>query len=278
MPNPVLKPLVLTDEERSTLERWARRPKSAQALALRCRIVLAAAGGASNTTVAGRLGLDVGTVRKWRSRFLARRLEGLTDEPRPGAPRTITDAMVERVITKTLEEKPKAATIEILDAAGQLDKEHIGQVVVPRSEIQRHHVGTPVRQALRIEVRRKPQLLHLFKDHAARGRTDAPATMDGPRHRRLGDAYCLCELGDGHGSVTLRNRLRSPVMGIITRSAGAVKRFVAIRLQSLGRRPPEGSRPKALEGADHRAGKWLCSRPWSAVGRRWSGILTPGEV
>jgi len=110
VPNPVLKPLVLTDEERSTLERWARRPKSAQALALRCRIVLAAAGGASNTTVAGRLGLDVGTVRKWRSRFLARRLEGLTDEPRPGAPRTISDDDLEAMIVRTLESTPRDAT------------------------------------------------------------------------------------------------------------------------------------------------------------------------
>jgi transposase len=102
--------LVLTDDERETLERWARRPKSAQALALRCRIVLACATGATNQEVAARLAVHPVTVGKWRARFVARRLDGLHDEPRPGAPRTITDADVERVIVKTLEETPVDAT------------------------------------------------------------------------------------------------------------------------------------------------------------------------
>ncbi|MDK1097728.1 MAG: helix-turn-helix domain-containing protein, partial [Actinomycetota bacterium] len=103
-------PLVLTDEERETLERWARRPKSAQSLALRCRIVLACATGATNNDVARRVGVHPATVGKWRSRFVARRLDGLSDDPRPGAPRTITDADVERVIVTTLEETPSDAT------------------------------------------------------------------------------------------------------------------------------------------------------------------------
>ncbi len=103
-------PLVLTDEERETLERWSRRPKSAQALVLRCRIVLASAEGAPNYLVAERLGVNQATVRKWRTRFVARRLEGLCDDPRPGAPRTISDEDVERVILKTLEETPADAT------------------------------------------------------------------------------------------------------------------------------------------------------------------------
>jgi transposase len=106
-PTPVL---VLTDDERETLERWARRPKTAQALALRCRIVLACATGATNQDVAARLGVHQTTVGKWRARFVAHRLDGLHDEPRPGAPRTITDADVERVIVKTLEETPRHAT------------------------------------------------------------------------------------------------------------------------------------------------------------------------
>ncbi len=101
---------MLTDDERETLERWARRPNSAQALALRCRIVLACAEGVPNYQVAERLGVNQATVRKWRTRFVARRLEGLADEPRPGAPRTITDDDVERVIVKTLEESPVDAT------------------------------------------------------------------------------------------------------------------------------------------------------------------------
>jgi len=98
-------PLTLTDDERAVLERWARRPKSAQALALRSKIVLECAAGRPNTEVASMLGVSRETVRKWRSRFVASRLEGLSDEPRPGAPRKVTDEQVELVITKTLEER-----------------------------------------------------------------------------------------------------------------------------------------------------------------------------
>ncbi|MGH9044290.1 MAG: IS630 family transposase [Acidimicrobiales bacterium] len=94
----------------STLERWARRPTSAQALALRCRVVLACAEGGHVKDVADRLGLNPHTVGKWRRRFLIDRLEGLHDEPRPGAARTIGDDAVEAVIVKTLEETPKDAT------------------------------------------------------------------------------------------------------------------------------------------------------------------------
>ncbi len=106
----VLEPVVLSDDERETLERWARRPKSAQALALRCRVVLACAEGGHVIEVAERLGLDPHTVGKWRRRFLADRLDGLHDEPRPGTPRTISDDDVEAVIVKTLEETPVDAT------------------------------------------------------------------------------------------------------------------------------------------------------------------------
>ena len=102
--------LQLSDEEREILLRWARRPTSAQALAQRCRIVLAGAEGLTNQQVAAAEGVHQVTVGKWRARFAARRLDGLHDEPRPGAPRTITDADVERVITKTLEEAPRGAT------------------------------------------------------------------------------------------------------------------------------------------------------------------------
>jgi len=103
-------PLILTDDERQKLETWARRPKSTQRLATRARIVLACAEGLDHAAVAQRLRLNRSTVGKWRQRFLIDRLEGLADEPRPGAPRTITDAKVEEVITRTLETKPKAAT------------------------------------------------------------------------------------------------------------------------------------------------------------------------
>jgi len=101
-------PLVLTEDERQTLERWARRRTSAQALALalRARIVLACAKGATNKAVAEQLGIWPQTVARWRGRFVADRLEGLWDEPRPGRPRTIGDEQVERVIVTTLEQAP----------------------------------------------------------------------------------------------------------------------------------------------------------------------------
>jgi transposase len=102
--------LVLSDEERELLERWARRPKSAQDLALRCRIVLLCAEGLENTAVARELGLNRGTVGKRRSRFVDQRIAGLHDEPRPGAPRRIGDDAIEAVIVKTLEATPTGAT------------------------------------------------------------------------------------------------------------------------------------------------------------------------
>src|SRR6266508_2645233 len=102
--------LALTDEERETLQRWARRRTSAQALALRCRIVLGCGEGKSNQQVAAEEGVNRLTVGKWRARFLAQRLDGLHDEPRPGAPRTIGDDEVEKVIVKTLEQSPRDAT------------------------------------------------------------------------------------------------------------------------------------------------------------------------
>src|SRR5438034_7046369 len=102
--------IVLGDGEREVLERWARRPKSAQALAFRCRIVLAASAGESSQEIAALLGCSSSTVGKWRGRFARRGLDGLHDEPRPGKPRSIGDEDVERVIVKTLEEQPANAT------------------------------------------------------------------------------------------------------------------------------------------------------------------------
>jgi transposase len=106
-PKPMLK---LTEEEDETLKRWARRPTTAQALAQRARIVLACATGKSNTDVAREMYLTKQCIGKWRSRFVSKRLDGLLDEPRPGAPRTISDAKVERTVTLTLESTPTAAT------------------------------------------------------------------------------------------------------------------------------------------------------------------------
>jgi transposase len=89
MPDPAAVAIVLSDAERAQLETWSRRRKSAQALALRSRIVLAAAKGLGNTQIAARLGLRRGTAGTWRRRFAEHRLDGLLDEPRPGRTRTV---------------------------------------------------------------------------------------------------------------------------------------------------------------------------------------------
>jgi len=102
--------LGLTGEERETLERWARRPTTAQALAQRARIVRRCATGQPNQVVARDVGVTRLTVGRWRHRFVTKRLDGLLDEPRPGAPRTITDGDVERVVRLTLETAPRDAT------------------------------------------------------------------------------------------------------------------------------------------------------------------------
>jgi len=110
MPSPVAVAIELSVAEREQLDAWTRRRSSAQAVALRSRIVLAAAEGLKNTEIAERVGVTRPVVTKWRNRFAEDRLEGLLDEPRPGRPRTVTDAQVEEVIVKTLETTPKDAT------------------------------------------------------------------------------------------------------------------------------------------------------------------------
>ncbi|MGH2660096.1 MAG: IS630 family transposase [Actinomycetota bacterium] len=105
-----LAPLTLAPPERERLTEWSKRPTTAQGLALRSRIILAAATGAANTEIASELGVTTQTAGKWRRRFLDQRVAGLLDEPRPGAPRRVTDADVERVIRTTLEQRPRDAT------------------------------------------------------------------------------------------------------------------------------------------------------------------------
>ena len=102
MPASTAVEIKLSQDERAQLEAWARRRTSAQALAERSRIVLAAAEGLKNAEIARALDIHRDSVRKWRGRFAEQRLDGLVDEPRPGRPRTITDEKVEEVIAKTL--------------------------------------------------------------------------------------------------------------------------------------------------------------------------------
>jgi len=110
MPSPRAAEIVLTDDERAELEGWTRRRTSAAGLALRARIVLAAADGGTNVEVAERLELDRSTIRKWRNRFVEFRCDGLLDEPRPGRPRVVGDEQIKELITATLETTPADAT------------------------------------------------------------------------------------------------------------------------------------------------------------------------
>jgi transposase len=102
--------IVLRDNERSELDTLSRRRKTAQAMAMRARIVLACAEGLQSKQVAAALGVDQATVGRWRRRFAERRLDGLYDEPRSGTARTIGDARIEAVIVTTLESVPENAT------------------------------------------------------------------------------------------------------------------------------------------------------------------------
>jgi transcriptional regulator with XRE-family HTH domain len=136
--------LTLTGEERDTLTRWSRRANSAQALALRCRIVLACADGLSNVEVARQLGVTRPTVGKWRSRFVNDRLAGLVDEPRPGRPPSIRVDQIEDVVVATLEQTPTNATHWSRASMAQrsgLSKSTIGRIW-RRFDLEPHRIDT----------------------------------------------------------------------------------------------------------------------------------------
>jgi transposase len=102
--------LMLSDEEQAQLRSWTKRPKTAQALAMRSRVVILAAEGQNNKQIAAHLRVTLQTVGKWRQRYLDQGLDGLVDEPRPGTSRKLSDGDVERVLARTLESQPEAAT------------------------------------------------------------------------------------------------------------------------------------------------------------------------
>ena len=122
------------------LERWSKRPKTPMSVAQRARIVLLAADGLSNNAVADKVGVNQATVVKWRKRYLAAGVDGLIDEPRPGAPRTITDEAVEAVVVRTLEDAPTDATHwSTQSSPGPTVPRRCGDVVVPYE----HRCSTP---------------------------------------------------------------------------------------------------------------------------------------
>lgn len=121
-PGRPISALILTETERETLRAWIRRPTCPQALVLRARIILSCADGRSNTETAGELQVTQQTVGKWRQRFVDKRLPGLVDEPRPGTPRRLSNADVQRVLSMTLESAPQNAptwsTRSLAEASG----------------------------------------------------------------------------------------------------------------------------------------------------------------
>ncbi len=159
MPSPTAVQITLTDAERAALEAWTSRRKTAQALALRARIVLAAAGQLTNREIAELEGVSPPTVTKWRNRFAERRLEGLLDEPRPGRPRTITDADVEAVVVKTLESAPR-------DATHWSTRSMAREVGIAPDSVMRiwHAIGLQPHRQERFKLSKDPQLIEKVHD------------------------------------------------------------------------------------------------------------------
>ena len=154
--------ITLSPEERATLERWARRQKSSQALALRCRIVLGCADGLTHAEIARQLACNPVTVGKWRHRFATDRLDGLVDAPRPGAARTISDEVVEAVLVDTLESAPADATH--WSTRGLAAKHRISHTTV--EEIWRAFGLKPWRQDS-FKVSPDPELIEKIRDLVA---------------------------------------------------------------------------------------------------------------
>jgi transposase len=151
--------LELSEEERTVLERYVRRGTTAQRLSMRAKIILLCAEGRENQHVAKKLGTSALTVSKWRRRFAADRLDGLLDEPRPGAPRTITDDTVEATVVKTLESTPKGATHW---STRQLAK----SVGISKSSVQRvwHAFGLKPHRTESFQLSKDPLLIEKVRD------------------------------------------------------------------------------------------------------------------
>ena len=144
--------LVLSDEERSYLERQARRRRVARSISDRCRMILRCADGLTNKAVAAELGVHEHTFGKWRRRFLKERIEGLSDEPRPGRPRTLTDDQVAKVVERTLSATPADAihwSLRLMARESGLSHTTIWRIWVKTSRARSRMIGQAIRGVLR---------------------------------------------------------------------------------------------------------------------------------
>jgi transposase len=153
------QPLTVTNEERQRLESLAHRTRSQALLARRARVVLGCAQGLDNKAVAKKLRCPLGMVGKWRSRFLEARLEGLYDEPRPGAPRTISDDQVEKVVIKTLESTPRGQTH--WSTRGLAKASGLSRMTISRIW---HALGLQPHRAETFKLSPDPQLIEKVRD------------------------------------------------------------------------------------------------------------------
>src|SRR4030095_2230253 len=151
--------LILTDDERVQLDSLAHRSRTAPHLARRARILLACAEGIANRVVAKRLRMSQVTVCKWRGRFIRARVDGLYDEPRPGAPRRISDAEIEQVIVRTLEETPQGETH--WSSRGMAKASGLGRTT--GSQIWRA-VGAPAHRTETFKLSTDPLLIEKVRD------------------------------------------------------------------------------------------------------------------
>jgi transposase len=210
--------LTVTAEERETLERWARRRSTAQATALRARIVLASAAGRTNTAIARETGVKKQTVGKWRTRFLAKRLDGLLDEPRPGAPRTITDADVERVVTLTLESAPRDATH--WSTRSMASRAGLSQTAISR--IWRAFALQPHRtETFKLSPVRPGQIERRTHDHIRYGTTSLFAALDVKSGKVIGQCHRR------HRAIEFRKfleRIEAEVPAALTSAEGRDRR------------------------------------------------------
>ncbi len=245
-----MPPVILDEVEREALVRWVRRPKTAQALALRARMILGCAEGRSNTTVGADLGVSDETVGKWRSRFLERRLDGLSDEPRSGRPRAVTDDHVERVITLTLETTPKDATHWSTRSMAQ------------RSGLS-HNTVSRIWRAFGLQ----PHRTETFKLSADPFFIEKVRDVVGLYLNPPDRALVLCV--DEKSQIQALDRTRP----LLPMRPGQVERRITLVLSPWTRSPADpgvGSHPSAIAHAPGTGGTNRAEKPW--LGRRISAV------